>query len=167
MRRIAALVTALVLTLALAAPATAGSHQKVPVEGSFVANWHVWTLSLTEQGPHKCLLQLDADLAFDGDLVGTALGSYDVLVFASCEEAAASPPGVLKELFWYWGSADLSIGDSAGQARIKYRGAQGEPNDPGELVAQIDLTGEITGMLKVTALGGGPATYSGFVHVRD
>ena len=108
MRRIAALVTALVLTLALAAPATAGSHQKVPVEGSFVANWHVWTLSLTEQGPHKCLLQLDADLAFDGDLVGTALGSYDVLVFASCEEAAASPPGVLKELFWYWGSAVLS-----------------------------------------------------------
>ena len=132
-----------------------------------MANWHVWTLSLTEQGPHKCLLQLDADLAFDGDLVGTALGSYDVLVFASCEEAAASPPGVLKELFWYWGSADLSIGDSAGQARIKYRGAQGEPNDPGELVAQIDLTGEITGMLKVTALGGGPATYNGFVHVRD
>ncbi len=167
MRRLASVAGALLLVITLATPATAGSHDKLAVEGTFGANWHLWTLTLTEMGPHKCLLELDADLEFYGDVTGTATGSYDVLVFASCAEAAASPPGVLKELFWYLGDANLTVGGSAAEARIRYRGAQGEPNEPGQLTAQINLTGDLTGMLTVTAFGGGPASYRGFVHVRE
>lgn len=163
MKRLA-LALAVAVMVAVAAPAAA-SDEKVGVEGTYVATYDLTTLTLTEKGPHKCLLELDADLEFFGDLTGTALGSYDVLVWASCEETATTPPGVLKALFWYDGVAELTFNGFSAEARIKYRGVEGAPYAPGEFEGQINFTGDATGMLKVQA-SDFVAHYSGFVHTH-
>ena len=163
MRRLA-LVIAMVLVVLGASPAAA-SDEKLEVEGTYVAYYDLSTLSLSPMGPHKCLLELDAAIEFFGDLSGIAAGSYDVLVWASCEETAASPPGVLKARFWYDGAAEVTLDGFDAEARVKYRGVEGEPYAPGEFEGQMNFTGGVNGMLKVEATGF-IVSYSGFIHVR-
>lgn len=166
MRRSAPVVVFLLVAV-MAMPAVAAGHEKVPVDGTWTALYDFSTLEWTEKGPAKCLLELEADLEFEGDFEGTATGSYDVLIFASCADAQEAPPGFYKDLYQYNGSLTLTLDEVVdAQARIKYLGTEGPPLGVGEFKGMMILTGDVTGILRVESSPSGP-TYSGFIHTRS
>lgn len=157
----------LLLVAVMAMPAAAADHEKVPVDGTWTVAYDFSTLQWTEKGPSKCLLELDAGLEFFGDFTGTATGSYDVLIFASCADAQMAPPGFYNDLYQYNGSLTLTLDGVVGaHARIKYLGTEGPPLEVGEFEGMMILTGGVTGVLQVESSPFGP-TYSGFVHTRS
>lgn len=81
-----------------ASEASAAAAHQVETSGDFDAFVDFFTLRLTPRG-ENCLLEVDGRLVFTGTIEGTATGTTSALVFATCEEAATTPPGTHPDVF--------------------------------------------------------------------
>ena len=132
------------------------------VAGSYVASVNFATISLTPRG-QNCLLEVEGTLEFSGDIVGTGTGKTTALVFATCEEAATTPPGTHPDVFHSVLTFEGTVNGEPATADVKYMGRVAEG---GALDGRLVFSNGVSGVLNadgVVAVGG---TYSGSLVVH-
>lgn len=137
------------------------ANDSIKVNGEFTANVDFTTLSLRPVGVN-CLLEVDGYLEFTGSLNGIATGTTKALVFASCDDVAANPPGAFKDIFRskleFLGKVD---GEPAA-ADLTYLGIT---EVGGQIKAKFLLTNGLKGVMKVDAIVAVGGSYRGFVKL--
>lgn len=158
MRRLALFALVAILTAVVpSAPASASVRQSA--SGDYTASLDLSTVTLTPVG-QNCLLSVAGELTFAGSLEGTATGTTDALVMASCDEVAVSPPGTFKDRF----RSELAFtGTAEGvpvSADITYKG---RTQVGGHVTGLMILSGDLRGVLQVDATVAVGGSYEGFV----
>lgn len=122
------------------APAVAkpGAHKVQRASGAFVVGPDVTFGAPEDVKGNKCLLTVDGTLHFTGSLEGAATGTTKAVVFATCEEATAAPPGTYFDVFRFAGEFEGSIGGEPASGTLTYRGVSREG---GQIDARIKLRG--------------------------
>ncbi len=160
-RRLLAVVSALLITLAASSVAYAGAARTA--SGSFTADVDFATLTLTPQGA-TCRLAVEGVLEFVGALEGTATGMTTARVLAPCDEVAVNPPGTFRDVF----RADLDFAGTLDGApvatAIRY---QGVTMPGGAISGQMILSDGLRGALRVDAQVAQAGTYDGVVVARQ
>lgn len=134
----------------------------VDVAGGYVASVDFTTISLTPRG-QNCLLEVEGQLDFSGSIVGTATGRTSALVFATCEEAATTPPGTHPDVFRSVLEFEGTVNGEPATADLQY---MGRVAPGGALDGRLVFSNGVSGRLDadgVVAVGG---TYSGAVVVH-
>ena len=72
--------------------------RQVDASGEFAAIIRPETFTFTPRG-RNCLLTVDGSLVFTGDIEGAATGTTRALVFATCDDVRAAPPGTYPDVF--------------------------------------------------------------------
>jgi hypothetical protein len=141
------------------------SHiRRVQASGRFAAVVDFGTLTLRPRG-RNCLLQVDGQLNFTGTIVGSAVGQTTALVFASCSEVAANPPGTFGDRFKSELVFDGTVDGTPARANVLYIGRV-QPG--GRIEGRILFSRGVQGRLNIeetrVAVGG---DYSGSVVIRS
>lgn len=132
------------------------------VAGSYVASVNFATMTLTSRG-QNCLLEVEGTLTFTGSIVGTGTGKTSALVFATCEEAATTPPGTHPDVFRSVLTFEGTVNGEPATADVQYMGRVAEG---GALDGRLVFSNGVSGVLDadgVVAVGG---TYSGSLVVH-
>lgn len=140
----------------------AAALAQTSVAGSYVASIDFTTISLTPRG-QNCLLEVEGQLEFTGSIVGTATGRTSALVFATCEEAATTPPGTHPDVFRSVLEFEGTVNGEPATADLQY---MGRVAPGGALDGRLVFSNGISGRLDadgIVAVGG---TYSGDVVVH-
>lgn len=145
--------------LVMAVPASAAPP--VPVNGTFTAVVNSITPHPTP-GDNHCLLEVDGELIFNGDLEGTASGTTQALVFAPCAEAQTNPPGTFPDVF----KSELELTDPESGEHIADIIYQGKTQAGGEIKAVMHFSNGLKGTLKVEAVVAVGGSYSGFIKTQ-
>jgi hypothetical protein len=144
---------------------SASRARKVQASGRFAAVVDFTTLTLTPRG-RNCLLQVDGRLNFTGTIVGSAVGQTTALVFASCSDVAANPPGAFRDVFKSELVFNGMVDGKPARANVLYMGRV-QPGGEGEIEGRILFSRGVQGRLEVdetrVAVGG---AYRGSVVIR-
>jgi hypothetical protein len=152
------LLAATVLGAGTAGPATAAGSGATPAAGDFTVGSVTFGAPEDVKG-NKCKLTVDGTLSFTGDLAGDAVGTTTAIVFATCEEALAAPPGTYFDVFKFQGDFTGTVFGEAAEGTLTYAGVTQEG---GDIDARIKLRGDAWAALRTTdavVLQGG--SYSG------
>jgi hypothetical protein len=146
------------------APAAAVSAQAVhPAAGTFTAQVDFATISLREVGDSKCLLTVQGVLTFTGTLKGAATGTTSALIFATCAQVAATPPGTYFDLFRFQSTFRGTVKDVRVTGRLTYAGIT---RVGGAIDAAILLDGDrADAALRADAEVAVGGSYTGVVHL--
>ena len=137
------------------------SARRVETSGPFDAIVDFSTLKLTPRGSN-CLLDVDGRLVFHGSIDGVGIGHTSALVFATCADVIASPPGTDPDVFHSEIEFTGTIGGQAVRAHVLYHGrSQPGGHIDGQLIFSNGAAGELTADAQI-AVGG---TYSGSLVV--
>lgn len=139
-----------------------GALAQTDVAGSYVASVDFTTISLTPRG-ENCLLEVEGQLDFTGSIVGTAVGRTSALVFATCEEAATTPPGTHPDVFRSVLEFEGTVNGAPATADLQY---MGRVAPGGALDGRLVFSNGVSGRLDadgVVAVGG---SYTGSVVVH-
>jgi hypothetical protein len=146
----------------LAATPSASAAPPIPATGTFDAVVDFSTLQLTPRG-QNCLLEVEGELVFEGTLQGTASGTTAALIFATCDEVLANPPGTFRDVFM---SKLVFTGQADGvpvEASMTY---QGQVSEGGEIRAIIRVSRGLVGVMDVEARVAEGGSYSGFININ-
>jgi hypothetical protein len=134
------LLAASVAATAVAPPAAAtpSPHKAQRASGDFVVGPDVTFGAPEDVRGNKCLLTVNGTLHFTGSLEGAATGTTKAVVFATCEEATAAPPGTSFDVFRFAGAFEGSIEGEPASGTLTYRGVTREG---GHIDARIQLRG--------------------------
>lgn len=140
----------------------ARAAQHVDASGSFDALVDFSTLTLTPRG-QNCLVDVKGQLVFTGTLEGTATGHTQALVFGTCEEFLATPPGGLPDVF----KSELSFTGTVNGERVEATGWYMGRSDPVDGIdGRFVLHGDVRGELDVDARIAVGGSYRGSIVVR-
>ena len=87
------------------------------------------------------------------------MGATVVLIAATCDEVAVSPPGTFADVFVFVGEFDGTIDGDPAAAKLGYAGAT---RAGGAVKAIMTLSHGARGLLKVDAVAGQGGRYTGF-----
>lgn len=132
------LLAASVASTGAAAPAGASPNRAQPADGAFVVGPDVTFGVPQDVKGNKCLLTVNGTLHFTGSLEGAATGTTKALVFATCAEATAAPPGTYFDVFRFTGEFEGSVLGEPASGRLTYAGVSREG---GAIDARIALRG--------------------------
>ena len=136
--------------------------QRVETSGTFAAQVDFSTLSLTPKGSN-CLLVVDGQLVFSGTIEGVAKGTTSALVFATCAEVLATPPGTHPDRF----KSELVFeGTVAGQPASAKGLYIGRAQPGGAIDAHLVFSNGVSGVLDVEAQVAVGGTYRGALVVH-
>ena len=142
--------------------ASASASRRVDAEGAFAANVDFGTLTLTPRG-RNCLLEVDGQLVFTGDVAGTATGTTRALVFATCEEVLAAPPGTHPDVFRSELVFEGTIDGEPATANLLY---MGRVRPGGAIEGRLVFSNGASGRLDADAVVAVGGTYEGSVVVH-
>jgi hypothetical protein len=143
--------------------AKAGDDNRILAEGAFTAMIDPFSFTFTPVH-NKCLLEVEGVLIFTGTIEGEAPGTTRALVFATCDDAAANPPGTFIDVFRSELEFDGTMNGIATIAEITY---QGITKVGGNIKGRMIVFNGLKGMLKVDALVAVGGSYKGFIKVED
>ncbi len=123
MRRpvLAALASAMISVGVVAAPGV--TETRAVARGEFTVTFDLASVNLQPVGDKACKLTADTTLTFTGTLVGAAEGATVVLIAASCDDVATTPPGTFADVFTFVGDFAGTIDGEAAEAKLGYAGA--------------------------------------------
>jgi hypothetical protein len=137
------------------------SARRVETTGPFDAIVDFSTLKLTPRG-RNCLLDVDGRLVFHGSIEGVGTGHTTALVFASCADVIASPPGTDPDVFHSEIEFTGTVGGEPARAHVLYQGrSQPGGHIDGHLIFSNGVAGELSADAQI-AVGG---LYSGSLVV--
>lgn len=142
--------------------ANVAALSQTEVAGAYVASVNFATMTLTPRG-QNCLLEVEGQLDFFGSIVGTGTGKTSALVFATCEEAATTPPGTHPDVFRSVLTFEGTVNGEPATADVQY---MGRVAPGGALDGRLVFSNGVSGVLDadgIVAVGG---TYSGSVVVH-
>lgn len=149
MKQLAMIVLVGMLLLVTAAPLAAAPP--VLADGEFTASVNFSTLTATPVG-RNCRLEVNGTLVFSGTLEGATSGTTRGLVFAPCAAVLANPPGSFRDIFRFTSDSAFPftgrVNGVPTTATIIY---QGRTAVGGAIDGQVLLTGDVRGVLEVTA----------------
>jgi len=148
----------ILLLLVIVAPASAAPPASA--DGRFTANVDFSTLITTSVGA-DCLLEVQGMLGFSGSLVGTAAGTTRALVFASCQDVLANPPGTFRDVFKAVLAFTGTVNGMSVTADITY---QGKTMVGGAIDGKMRLSNGLHGVLDVDAIVVVGGSYTGFIQ---
>jgi hypothetical protein len=137
---------------------SASASTRAAASGDFTASVDFTTLILTPRG-RNCLLEVDGQLSFTGTLEGVATGTTTALVFASCSDVIANPPGTFSDVFRSELEFAGTVNGAPAEGQMVYMG-RAQPG--GNINAKILLMGDAHAVLKADALVAVGGSYSGF-----
>jgi hypothetical protein len=145
------------------ASALAGSPaRRIQASGLFDAIVDFTTLTLTPRG-RNCLIQVKGQLVFTGTLEGPATGQTTALVFASCPDVAANPPGTFPDVFHSELVFDGRVDGEPAEANVRY---MGRSEAGGHIAGRLLLSHGVEGRLVVDAQLAEGGEYEGSVVVH-
>lgn len=137
------------------------SALRVETSGPFDAIVDFSTLRLTPRGSN-CLLDVDGRLVFHGRIEGVGIGHTTALVFATCADVIASPPGTDPDVFHSEIAFEGTVGGVPASAHVLYQGrSQPGGHIDGRLIFSNGVAGELAADAQI-AVGG---VYSGSLVV--
>lgn len=158
--RIAAASAALLLAstaVAVGGPATAagpeaskgaGNGKAMKADGAFTVGADVTFGAPESVKGDKCKLTVNGTLHFTGDLEGPAVGTTTAVVFATCEEVGAAPPGTYFDVFTFKGDFDGTVFGEDTTGTLTYAGVT---QAGGDIKARIKLRGDAWAVLRAKA----------------
>ena len=149
----------LLAVTAITGPAAAAGNGAARAEGAFTVDPDVQFGAPEPVKGDKCKLTVTGTLHFTGDVAGAAAGTTTAIVFATCEEAMAAPPGTYFDVFRFTGEFAGTVFGEPAEGRLTYAGVTQEG---GDIDARIRLRGDAWAQLRTTdavVLQGG--TYRG------
>jgi hypothetical protein len=150
------------LALGRSSEREARTARRIPAAGEFQTFVDFSTLTLTPRG-RNCQLEVDGEVLFTGTLEGTGTGHTSALVFASCADVAAAPPGTYPDVFRSRIEAEVTVDGEPATAKMTY---QGRSAPGGAIDGRFLLRGGVRGVLKVEARIAVGGTYEGTLVVR-
>lgn len=172
--------TFLAVPTATASPVAAATDTRqglgaVPAEGAFVASVDFATLQTQDVRGNKCEFTVDGVLSFSGTIEGEATGVTTAVIFATCQEVLASPPGTYFDVFRFEGDFAGEVLGEPVTGELSYAGVTrvgGQVDatvildgDEARAVARTDgqvaVGGTYRGVAKPTTTAPGPARWSG------
>jgi hypothetical protein len=140
----------------------AARARRIQTSGHFDAIVDFSTLTLTPRG-RNCLLQVNGQLVFSGTIEGAATGQTTALVFASCSDVAASPPGTFRDVFRSELTFEGTVDGAPARANVLY---MGRVQPGGQIAGRLVLSNGVQGRLEVEAQVAVGGEYAGSVVVR-
>jgi hypothetical protein len=159
-RRMTILLTALLLTLLLAVPASAG--QRIPAEGTASSEFDLADRTTNDIGG-KCRIEIKPYVRhFEGTLEGTGTEHLTVLSQGPCADIY---PGKYDDRFWFKGTFEGMVDGREGTCRYVGRGETwaGDPPIMDIRVKLMRCKGELQGMNGKLFMGW-EDPYWGWVH---
>ena len=141
---------------------TLSASRRVAASGQFDARVDFSTLTLTPRG-RNCLLEVDGRLVFTGTIQGTAVGRTRALVFASCADVRATPPGTFRDVFKSELLFNGTVDGTPARANVLYTGGV-EPG--GRIEGRLLFSKGVAGTLRVEARVAVGGKYRGALVVR-
>ena len=135
--------------------------RQIETSGHFDALVDFSTLTLTPRG-QNCLLQVDGQLVFTGTIEGTATGTTSALVFATCSEAATTPPGTHPDVFRSELAFVGTVDGEPVQADLLY---MGRVQPGGRIEGRLVFSNGAAGRLEADALVAVGGEYHGSIVV--
>jgi len=145
-----------------ASAVTASPARRIHASGAFDAVVDFTTITLTPRG-RNCLIRVKGRLVFTGTLVGPAIGQTTALVFASCADVAAHPPGTFPDVFHSELKFDGLVDGRRATANVRY---MGRSERGGHIAGRLVLSHGVEGRLAVDARLAVGGTYDGSVVVH-
>jgi hypothetical protein len=145
-----------------ASAVTTSPARRIQASGEFDALVDFTTLTLTPRG-RNCLIRVKGQLVFTGTLEGPAIGQTTALVFASCADVAANPPGTFPDVFHSELEFDGLVDGEPAEANMRYMG-RSEPG--GHIAGRLLLSHGVEGRLAVDAQLAVGGEYDGSVVVH-
>jgi hypothetical protein len=155
------------LAIVLAVPASATAPTEV--------SGHYWMSAppanrVWRPAGNNCIVEVDLNLGYTGDLVGTSTGHYRIVSHGPCE-ADGPVPYKHHETLKARGTFTGIVAGKSGSFDFTYEGKVW-PAEPGELfltarIVVLSGTGELAnlhGWLEQAAVNGEAPTYSGQIH---
>jgi hypothetical protein len=140
----------------------ASPAQKVTTTGTFDAIVDFSTLTPTPRG-RNCELTVQGQLVFSGTIVGPATGQTTALVFASCADMLANPPGTFPDVFHSELVFDGTVDGAPARANVRY---QGRSAPGGAIDAHLIFSNGVAGVLDVQAQLAVGGEYQGALVVK-
>lgn len=159
-RRIVACSLALALMVSMVFSVSAA--QTVPASGEFEVDIDPDDINLTPLGAN-CVLQVEGDVSFTGDLTGDATAQTTALVFAPCDVVAESPPGSVRDVFSSTMEFSGTLNGDPVEAGIHYHG---RVEEGGQLSGIMNFFGDLRGAVQVDGQAGVDGSYSGTIVLK-
>lgn len=141
-------------------PAAPGSGRGAQsAVGDFVASVDFSSLQARDVRGNKCEFTVNGALTFSGALEGTAVGTTTAVIFASCDEALAAPPGTYFDVFRFDGHFTGAVLGQPDSGALSYAGLT---RVGGGIDATVILDGDQTrAVVRADAQVAVGGTYSG------
>jgi hypothetical protein len=137
--------------------------RRVDTSGEFDAIVDFTKLTLTPRG-RNCLLRVDGALVFTGTIEGAATGQTTALVFASCAEVIAAPPGTFPDVFKSELAFEGTVDGQPACANVLY---MGRVQPGGRIEGRLVFSDGVQGRLQVDAVVAVGGDYVGSVVVTS
>ena len=149
------------LGLFFCSPALADDNRSVLAVGDFTVQ--ISSITPTPVGS-KCLLEVNGQLNFTGDIIGVATGTTRALVFATCNDVFTNDLGTFADVFRSELFFEGTVDGSPVEANMVYKGIS---EIGGDIKARLILSGDAEGELLVGAVVAQGGSYAGELEVEE